>query len=174
MKRILFAALVVFVGLCVVAADDGKPGADEPRGRNKKVAVGEVPEKFRKAAREAVPGAEWTHAEINYDLGKHESLVVYEIAGKKDGKEMEVDIRADGSIEEVEEVIDVKDVPKPVMELLNGECPEFKVTNAERSTRPYRGGKKAIWYELKGTTKEGATIDVEITEDGMYYTVEAD
>lgn len=175
MKKFALVLIVASAGLCARAwAQDKKPGDDKPRGDNKQVEIREVPEKLLNAAREAVPGAEWTRAEANYDLGKHPSLMVYEIAGKKDGKEVEADIRADGSVEEVEEVIDMKDVPKPAVDLLNSEYPEFKATKVERSTRPYRSGRKAIWYEFKGTTKEGAPLDVEVTEDGKYFVVEAD
>jgi hypothetical protein len=175
MKKIALFVVVAFVMLGVVAWAEGQaPVVEGLRGENKKIEISEVPEKFMTVAKKAVPGAAWTHAQINYDLGKHESLVVYEITGKKDGTEVEVDVRADGSIEEIEEVIDVKDVPKPVIGLLHSEYPDFKIKKAERSTRPYRNGNKVIWYELKGTTKQGATIDVEITEDSKYYIVEAD
>jgi len=174
MKTLALFVVVTAAGLCPARAQDQKPGGASPRGENKKVRIEEVSERLLKVAKEAMPGTEWTHAEINYDLGKHESLVVHEITGKKDGKEVEVDVRADGSVEEIEEVIDFKDVPKPVKDLLDSEFPDFKTQKAEKSTRPYRNGMKAIWYEMKGTTKQGATIDVEITDDGKHYVVEAD
>lgn len=173
MKRIALLLVAACVGLSAAGADDKKP-TEKPRNQNKKVQIGEVPEKFLKVAQAALPGTQWTHAEINYDLGQHPSLVVYEITGKRGSQDVEVDVRADGSIEEIEETIDLKDVPKPVLDLLTSECPGFQVKKAEKSTRPYRNGQKVIWYEFKGTTKNGAPLDVEITEDGKYYIFEAD
>ena len=171
MKKI---ALLVVACAALAAGADAQGPAEKARGQNKKVQISEVPAKFLEVAKAALPGAEWTHAEINYDLGTHPSLVVYEIAGRKGSQEVEVDVRADGSVEEVEETIDLKDVPKPVLDLLNSECPGFQVKKAEKSTRPYRNGTKVIWYEFKGTTKDGALLDVEITEDGKYFVFEAD
>lgn len=174
MKKFVLFVVAASVGASALAWAQDKKSDDKPRGDNKRVEIGDVPEKFLKVAKEAMPGAEWTHAEMNTDLGKHPSLVVYEITGKKDGKEVEVDVRADGTVEEMEEVIDMKDVPKPASDLFQSEYPEFKVTKVERSTRPYRNGQKATWYEFKGTTKDGAPLDVEVTEDGKYYAVDVD
>ncbi len=175
MTKLTLLMLVALAGTYAVArGDDEKAVEETPRGQNKRIKIDEVPTKFLEVAKKALLGVEWTHAEVNHDSGTHESLTVYEITGTKGGTEMEVDVRADGSVEEVEETIDPKAVPRPVRDLLDGEFPDFKVQKAEKSTRPYRDGSKVVWYELKGTTKADATIDVEVTEDGKYYVIEAD
>ena len=133
-----------------------------------------VPAEVMKSASRTLPGVTFVEAEINVELGTAPSLVIWEITGLKDGEFIEVDVRADGSIDEIETVIELAAVPKLVLETLKSEFPGYTTSKIERSVRPRRDGGRVVWYEFKGANSEKALLDVEITEDGRYYIMEAD
>lgn len=95
---------------------------------------------------------------------------VYEFAGKMaSGMGLEVDVREDGTIEEVEEQIDAAALPAEVAAALESNMAGFTPSYVEQSTR--EGGE--IIYEFEGTF-DGKEIDAEINADGSNFVMNDD
>ena len=125
------------------------------------ISMDEVPEAALAAAQENAPEGitEFESVQIDDDGGTE----TYEFAAtKEDGMAIEVDVLADGTLEEIEEEVAMDAVPQPVSAALDGELPGFEPSFVEKSTRE---DGSLIVYEFEGQ-HEGQEIDVEIDEDG--------
>lgn len=83
--------------------------------------------------------------------------------------EVEVDLFANGEIEEVERVIPVKLVPGMVLKRVRDEYPQMQVDRVEASYSRYG---KIFQYEFTGL-QDGVALDLEVSADGREI-VEAD
>lgn len=127
-----------------------------------KVELSAVPAAAMEAAQKAAPGVTFETANIDNDEGTE----TYELTGKlASGKQVEVDVLADGTIEEVEEEIDAAAVPAEVQATLDKELAGFASTMIEKSTRP----NGVVVYEFEGQ-HDGKEIDAEINADGTGFT----
>ena len=127
----------------------------------KAITMDQAPPAARDAATKAVEGISFEKVQIDSDEGTE----TYEFAGKTaDGVMIEVDVLADGTIEEIEQQIDASALPAEVKTTLDHNLPSFKPTMVEKSTRP----NNAVVYELEGS-HEGKDVDVEINADGSGY-----
>lgn len=79
------------------------------------------------------------------------------------GKSLEIDVLADGTVEEIEEEIEMGDLPEPVRATLDTELSGFEPSMIEKSTRPDK-----VVYEFEGMV-DGQEIDAEIDEDGSNF-----
>jgi hypothetical protein len=179
MRRGLLATLAV-VGIASVGgaglaiATDGssveprfaqKPLAGEPE-----VKLADVPGWVLHTAAVALPTATWTKAQLDKD----EIGAVWEILGTKDGKGVEVDVFPDGSLEEIELIVDADQVPAAPAKLFGDNFKGFKTTKIEQSIRTTRTGLLETWWEWDGTTSGGTAVDVEVDNAGKVYLVEPD
>ena len=99
-----------------------------------------------------------------------EGTMTYELAGKMaNGLMLEIDVLEDGTIEEIEEQIELSALPAAVKTTLDAELAGFAPTFVEKSTRP----DGAVIYEFEGT-HEGKEIDAEINADGSNFTMADD
>jgi uncharacterized membrane protein YkoI len=154
MKRLVLAA--AFVVFAVPA------GAQEENA----ITMEEAPQAAKDAAMSHADGVTFETVQIDNDQGTE----TYEFAGKMaNGMQIEVDVLADGSLEEIEEQIEVSAVPPEVMATLEQNLAGFKPEMAEKSTRP----DNLVVYEFEGT-HDGKEIDVEINADGSNYTSNED
>lgn len=95
----------------------------------------------------------------------------YEFAGKlESGMAYEVDVLADGTIEEIEEQIEMDAVPEAVKSALEAEMAGFEPEFIEMSTREDGA---LIVYEFEGMHEE-QEVDVEINEDGSNFMMNED
>lgn len=96
----------------------------------------------------------------------------FELSGTmENGMMFEVDVLEDGTVEEIEEEIEMAAVPEAVAAALDENLPGFEPSFVERSTRPMEDGR--VVFEFEGQ-HEGGEIDVEIDEDGSNYMVNED
>lgn len=145
------AAIALTVGLAVPAF------AQE----EKKMELSAVPAAAMEAAQKAAPGVTFESVSMDDDEGTD----TYELVGKlASGKTVEVDVLADGTIEEVEEEIDAAALPAEVKATLDKELAGFAPEMIEKSTRPE--GK--VVYEFEGKM-DGKDIDAEIDADGQNF-----
>lgn len=123
----------------------------------------QVPQAARDAAKANANGVTFKTVQIDDDEGTK----TYEFSGAMpNGMMLEVDVLADGTVEEVERQIAMEAVPEAVVSTLNQELAGFKPDVIEESTRD--DGKTVI-YEFEGK-HEGEEIDVEINADGTGFT----
>lgn len=126
-----------------------------------KIEMSAVPAAAMEAAQKAAQGVTFETAQIDNDEGTE----TYELGGKlSSGKHIEVDVLADGKIEEIEEEIDAAALPAEVKATLDKELAGFAPEMIEKSTRPE--GK--VVYEFEGKM-DGKEIDAEIDADGTNF-----
>ena len=109
---------------------------------------------------------------ISSHLDKDDVIAIWEVQGSSAGGRMiEVDVRPDGTIEEVELEVGAGQVPPHVQAALAQFAPGFTpapgAPRIEKSIRPSAIGLPEIWYEFSGTT-----FDVEIRSDGKAVFIE--
>ena len=89
------------------------------------ITMKDVPVQAKAAAQAAANGMKLEKVDLDMDNG----TATYELAGKgADGKTVEIDVLADGTIEEVEQEISMDDVPDAVKKMLTKYMP--KLTSA--------------------------------------------
>ena len=156
MKKFLLATAALGLALPAFAQTSG--GAEEEN----QIAMEEVPEAAMTAAQENAMGVEFDSVQLDDDEGTE----TYEFSGaKEDGMMLEVDVLADGTVEEIEEEVAMDAVPQPVSATLDSELSGFQPEFIEKSTRDDGA---TIVYEFEGQ-HEGQPIDVEINEDGSNF-----
>jgi hypothetical protein len=125
-----------------------------------------VPKPAMDAAMANANGVTFDAAQIDDDEGTE----TYELSGKMaSGMTLEIDVLADGTLEEIEEQIDVAALPAEVAAALEQNLPGFAPTYVEKSTRP----DGAVVYEFEGT-HDGKEIDAEINADGSNFVMADD
>lgn len=125
-----------------------------------------VPAPAMEAAQKAAPRITFETANMDEDEG----TATYELSGKmSSGMAIEVDVLADGTVEEIEEQIDSGALPTEVKAALDKEMAGFAPTMIEKSTRP----DGTVIYEFEGT-HDGKDIDAEINADGTGYQLSED
>ena len=130
----------------------------------------EVPQAAMEAAQaeaEAAGVTEFEGVAMDDDGGTQ----TYEFsATMENGMGFEVDVLEDGTVEEVEQQIEVGEVPQEVTATLEENLPGFSPEYIERSTREQG---EMIVYEFEGQ-HEGGAVDVEINADGTNYMMNED
>lgn len=161
-RRNMLCGLVAAGGAAALATlDVARAAADDDE-----VKLDKVPDIVKKTADKAVPGAKWTTAFKD----KEEDKDVYELHGTDDkGRNIEVEVFADGMLIKVQKEIPIKEVPKVAMKAVEGKMPKFKITGA---MEVFLDG-KVIAYELEGRRpKDKDDISVLVTADGKRIAIE--
>jgi hypothetical protein len=167
------AGLVLGATGIALASDNAPlpPGqASKPFGGEDPVALSRVPAWIQHTAENAVQGSELTSVEIDRD----DTEVIYEFAGTLGESPLEVDVRADGSLEEIELTVEPDAVSPAAAALFAARFEGFTTTKIEQSTRPTRNGLHEIWFEWDGTLADGTAVDIEVDYAGSTYLVEPD
>ena len=160
MNKVLITSAAIALAWPALAQTTG--GGDENA-----ISMDEVPEAAMTAAQENAMGVEFESVQIDPD----NETETYEFSGtKEDGMMLEVDVLADGTIEEIEEEIAMEALPQAVSATLDAEAAGLEPSFVEKSTRDDGA---TIVYELEGTL-DGQEVDVEINEDGSGYVNNAD
>ncbi|MEM6852138.1 MAG: PepSY domain-containing protein [Pseudomonadota bacterium] len=146
-----------FGALCAAALSAGLVGAE---------AADEKTIRLKKAPAEALATAQEARPDVTFDkvtVEVEDGVTTYEFSGEtEDGDRVEVDVVADWAVTEIEEEIDVADIPAEVIAAVSVEIEGFEPTGAEKSTRP----DGAVVYELEGLNAEGVEVDIEVQADG--------
>lgn len=132
------------------------------------VPLDKVPAAVRKAADKAVPKAKWIGATKVTSDGE----VAFELDGMDSkGKEVTVSLAEDGTLNEIEREISMKDVPKVVSEALKQKVAGFKVSVAHSTTIDG----KIVAYSFEGKRpKDKEEVDVTVSADGSSVDVDDD
>jgi hypothetical protein len=135
------------------------------------VPLGQVPLPIRHSAQVAFKVFDSNASLTGAQLDKDDVLAVWEVRGvTSDGRQLEADIKPDGTIEELEIEIRQGAVPNEVMQALKTFAPQFVPAAdrlIEKSVRPSDVGLSEIWYEFSG-----ANFDVEVRSDGRAALIE--
>ena len=131
------------------------------------ISMDQVPQAAMEAAQAKAEGIEFTKAQMDDDEGTE----TYELSGTmENGMAIEVDVLADGTVEEVEEEIEMSEVPQEVTAALEQNLAGFQPSFIEKSTRDDGA---TVVYEFEGQ-HDGKEIDAEINADGSNFTMNED
>jgi uncharacterized membrane protein YkoI len=145
-------ALAALVALAAVRAEE----------KAEKIAPDKLPQKIKDAVNGRFPGAEITSAEKEKADGK----VVYDIELKHKGRKYEMDILEDGTIIEIEKEVDLKDVPKPVLQAVEDKYPKSKVLEVMEVNKVMGKEEKPVNYEITIETADKKKIELIVSLDG--------
>lgn len=98
-------------------------------GDEEKVPLDKLPQKIVDAVKAKFPDAKLVSAEKE----KENNEIVYEVAIKNKDQKIEVTLKEDGTIIEIEKQIDAKDLPKVVSDALESKYPKatYKLVSRE-------------------------------------------
>jgi uncharacterized membrane protein YkoI len=157
MLKIVSIAGLALMGFLIVPAR-----SDEEHQR---VDLGSLPAAAKEAADKAVPGAKWEKASEETEKGK----TVYEIEGyDAQGRDVEVEVTADGKVLQVETEIAMSKVPGVVTDALQAKLPKFKPEGVKSIAKEG----KVVSYEFEGDDEKGKEIEVYVDADGKTVKVE--
>jgi uncharacterized membrane protein YkoI len=141
-------ALVALLGLTAVWADDDK---------EEKVPLDKLPRAVTDAVKAKFDGAELVSASKEKDNGK----LVYEVAIKHKGSNIDVSLTPKGKIVSIEKEIAAKDLPKAVSEALDAKYPKATIKKLEEVTENDK-----VVYEALLVTAEQKTIEAVFDPSG--------
>jgi hypothetical protein len=152
-----------------VAAVGLSPGTRVLAGEKEEdVALEKLPAVVRKAADKEIAKAKWLAATKLLEEGD----VMYELDGKDaKGREVTVQVTADGQVVEVETEITMKEIPKVVTEALKKKLPGFKASLIHSVNEDG----KIVSYSFEGKrSKDKQEVDVTVEADGTSVEVDDD
>ena len=111
---------------------------------------------------------------MEVERGREDGVLFYEVDVKWQGRELEVEVTADGVLGEIQEDVELKTLPKPVADSIKAVLDQAKVRKIEKHDIrgvPHAGvcvqlAKAQIVYEIKACGKQGGMIKLRLDEAG--------
>ncbi len=129
-------------------------------GVERVVGLDEVPAALRERAARLLPGAHFVTANTETEA---DGTVIYELQGRlADGRGVEVDLFANGEVEEFEIEFTAALVPDAVLQAVAARYPGFQPSLIEAT---HSETKKVIGYEFLGEL-DGQEVDLDVSADG--------
>jgi hypothetical protein len=150
------------LGLCALAGLVLAAAAARSDEKAEKITPDKLPQKVKDAMQARFPGLEYTSIEKENEGGK----VVYDIELKFKGRKYEADVQEDGTIIEIEKEVDLKDVPKPVLKIIEDKYPKSKILDVMEVNKVTGKEEKPIHYEVTLETEAKKKIEVIVSLDG--------
>jgi hypothetical protein len=130
--------IIAFVGLSILVVP--------ARADEEKIPVDKLPAGVRKAVKSKFPKAEIENASKEVDDGE----TIYEVELEIKDRSVDVTLKADGTILEIEREIPFDEVPKAVKKALAARYPKAKIEKVEEVTKGENG---QVRYEVAITTE---------------------
>ena len=140
-------------------------GADEKAETAKKetkIELKDVPPAAMEAVKKLFPTAEVLGAEQE-TKGKK---TIYEVKLKDKDQNIEVLVETDGDIEGVEREIDLKKLPKEVIDAIEAKYPKSTLKEAEAVSEIENGKEELEYYEVELETADKKMVEVHVTPAG--------
>ncbi len=131
MRRAISRSLLALLGCSLMTVSS--------RGEEEEIPLDKVPAAVMKTVKEKFPKAEIKKAAKEVEDGK----TAIELVLKNEGQDIDVALKEDGTILEIEKTIKVADLPKAVASSLKSKYPKATLKKAEEITE----GKKTV-YEV--------------------------
>ena len=132
----------------------------------KEVSKHEVPKAVLEAFEKAYPNAK----EVEFEKEIFEGKAAYEVEYKENGREYEILYNSDGVILQIEETLDVKALPEPIIQAISKAYPKATIEDAERVIKS--DGTITV-YEIEIKT-EGKKLELELDSNGKILKTEKD
>lgn len=131
------------------------------RADEEKVPLKDVPRVVLDAVRARFPEGEIKDAGKEVEGGK----TTYEVAVKDKGHAIDVSLKADGTILEVETEVAAGDLPEAVTAALKAKYPRATIRKAEEVVK-FDGGREEKSYEVVLASGGKKTVEVSVSSDG--------
>ena len=132
----------------------------------KEVSKHQVPKAVLEAFEKAYPNAK----EVEFEQEMIEGKAVYEVEYKENGREYEILYDSNGTVLQIEETLDVKALPAPIIQAITKAYPQATIEDAERVMKP--DGTVTV-YEVEIKT-EGKKLELELDANGKILKTEQD
>lgn len=126
----------------------------------------QVPKAILGAFEKAYPNAQEVEFEKKIVAGK----AVYEVEYTENGREYEILYDSDGVILQMEETLDVKALPEPIVQAISKAYPKATIEDAEKVMKP---DGTVIVYEVE-IKAEGKKLELELDANGKILKTEQD
>jgi len=126
----------------------------------------DLPQTVAAAIAKAFPGAKVGEVEVEEELG----LILYEVELSQNGKRFELEVAADGTIVEVEQVVEAGELPAAVAKALAGAAKGAKVLKVEKTeqhaaVRLVKLRAPKTTYEVE-VLRDGKKVEMRVAADG--------
>jgi uncharacterized membrane protein YkoI len=126
----------------------------------------QLPKAVLEAFEKAYPQAN----EVEFEKEMIEGKVFYEVEFKENGREYEILYDSEGTILQVEETLDVKALPEPIVHAISKAYPKAIIEDAEKITKT---DGTVIVYEIE-INAEGKKLELELDATGKILKTEQD
>ncbi len=189
MRGAFWMSATVFLGMMALTLGQHADAADGEE-KEEKVELSKVPKAVVDAIHKVFPKAEITAAtkeevadddsedgeqekSVEENEGKEEvdekdddgdksSKTVYEVTLRENGSAIDITVEEDGEIEEVERVIDLKELPKVVTDALARKFPKSTLKSAEAIYEVEGDELELEGYEVKLETADKTAIEADV------------
>ncbi|HWE35860.1 MAG TPA: PepSY-like domain-containing protein [Isosphaeraceae bacterium] len=138
------------------------------RADEEKVPLDKVPAAIMKTVKDRYPGAKIKEASKEVDKGK----TTYEVAIEHESHALDLALKPDGTLLEIEQAMEVKDLPAKVADALKKKYPQAKLNKAEKLTA-FEDGKEEVEYEVVVEEAGKKPFEVVVEPDGTIEEPEA-
>lgn len=159
------SALGIMIVLCASSLSFAQQsGGEQTETDESTITMGDVPFNVRTAAMTVASAEGLEIQEVNTEVERDGGLN-YEFGGEG----FEIDITADGSLDEIERTANLEELPQEVQTTLQQLLQGFEQTTVETSTRP----EGVLVYEFEGQLGD-SQVDIEISADAQVMTINLD
>ena len=144
-----------FAGLLLVNA-----GCNHHKEEGQKVAMSDVPAPVMASLNNRFPGNTIDSIEKETENGN----VVYDIELKQQGRKYEMDVKADGTVMEIEK--EIKDPPAAITKAIQAKYPGAKIKEVMEKDTVKGKQETPSEYEVTLTTADGKNKEVDVSLDG--------
>ncbi len=147
-------------GACLAmtaAAGFGLAFADEVE-----VPVDKLPKVVSEAVTKKFPKAELVKATKD----EEDDEIEYEVTVKENGKSIDITLDSEGDIEGLEKELDLKDLPKAVVDAIEKRYSKATIESVEAVYEVDDGEEELEFYEVQLKTSSGDEIEVQVKSDG--------
>lgn len=159
-SRVFGIGIAVLLGTLSfsLAQQSGGEGAETDEAA---ITMADVPTNVRMAAMAVATAEGYQIQQVNTEV-ERDGRLNYEFGGEG----FEIDITADGTLDEVERTSNLGELPQEVQNTLKGLLQGFEPSTVETSTRP----EGVVVYEFEGQLGD-SEVDIEISADAQVMTI---
>jgi len=132
------------------------------RGAEEKISTDKLPKAVANALKARFPGATLVSASKDSDKGQ----VVYDVELKQKDRKYETDIKADGTMIEIEKEIAIKDVPAAITKGVEAKYPKSTIREVMEVNKVKGKEEKPDHYEVTIETSSKKKLEVTASLDG--------
>jgi uncharacterized membrane protein YkoI len=135
---------------------------DKDKAKPENIAPDKLPEKIMKAVKKHFPDGKINKATKELEKGE----TVYDIELTQKGRKHEMDIKADGTVVQIENEVALKDLPKAVAQAVSAKYPKAKIEEIMEVNNVRGATVTPAHYEIIIVTAAGKKMELEVSLDG--------